>query len=168
MSKLILIVAMAVFDIAFSKKDLEFDRWAKPLKELGYEWESVPVVTKDNYELTLFNIFGKDTKLIVDKQPVLIVHGLYTDAAWWIEMQRQTDVRPDYREYGDITPWMLQLADKGYDVWMANSRGTEYSQGHTDFDSATSDRYWDFTWADIGKYDVPAMIEEIKIITGKE
>ena len=58
---------------------------------------------------------------------------------------------------------MLQLADRGYDVWMGNSRGTEFSQGHTELSADKDAKYWDFTWADMGKYDVPAMIDEIKM-----
>ena len=62
---------------------------------------------------------------------------------------------------------MLQLAEKGYDVWMANSRGTEYSQGHRKMYS-NNNKYWDFTFEDMAKHDVPAMINKIKSITEEE
>ena len=55
------------------------------MRELGYEWVPVPVTTEDNYELTLFNIKGQD-QIEATLPPVLIMHGLFTDAAWWIEM----------------------------------------------------------------------------------
>ena len=50
------------------------------------------------------------------------------------------------------------LADAGYDVYIASYRGTEYSRGHVTLDN-TSSEYWDFTWAEMGKYDDKALIE---------
>ena len=57
----------------------------------------------------------------------------------------------------------LILADRGYDVWMGNNRGTEYSRGHTN-SSMTIDtkEYWAFSYAEMGMYDDPANIKMIK------
>ena len=53
---------------------------------------------------------------------------------------------------------------------MANSRGTEYSLGHVSLKNRPLDdaAYWNFTWADMAKYDIPAMITEVKRITEKK
>lgn len=63
----------------------------------------------------------------------------------------------------------FQLADLGYDVWMGNNRGTDYSQQHKTL-SATddADKYWQFSWAEMGRYDTPAIIDQVKAQTGKE
>ena len=50
---------------------------------------------------------------------------------------------------------------------MANSRGTEYSQGHIRL-TVEDDEYWDFDWADMGKHDVPAMIDKVKEFSDKD
>jgi lysosomal acid lipase/cholesteryl ester hydrolase len=65
-------------------------------------------------------------------------------------------------------PFHLVLADEGYDVWIGNNRGTEYSQGHTSLDAAgeTAEEYWDFTWAEMSE-DVKANVSEIKRLTGE-
>ena len=63
---------------------------------------------------------------------------------------------------------MLQLADIGYDVWMGNSRGTEFSQGHQTLSATRHEKYWDFTYDDMGTYDIPAMFNEIKTQTGED
>jgi len=58
---------------------------------------------------------------------------------------------------------VFMLTDAGYDVWLANARGTSYSRGYTG--TITSSSYWDFTFHEIGKYDLPAFINYIKNIT---
>ena len=48
---------------------------------------------------------------------------------------------------------------------MGNNRGTEYSQGHKTL-SLDDQAYWEWTWAEMGLYDTPATITEIKKQTG--
>ena len=102
----------------------------------------------------MFHILGRDDedKKEPTRPPVLIIHGLYNDAALWLEMQSQTDA----------IPWMIQLLEQGYNIWMGNSRGTTFSREHQTLLPPIHSEYWDFTWADMAKYDVPAMINKIK------
>lgn len=55
----------------------------------------------------------------------------------------------------------IELANQGYDVWMGNSRGSTYSLNHTRFDPKTDWRYWDFSFHEIGLYDLPATIDYV-------
>ena len=130
MKRLHLIFLAIIFDITFSN-EADYSRWATAMKEHGFGWEAVTVETEDSYLLTMFNI--KSSASFKNRHPpVLIMHGLFMDAAQWL--QRQS------KDGGDL-PWMLQLADQGYDVWMGNSRGTEYSMKHLDFDAKVDDEY---------------------------
>lgn len=59
------------------------------------------------------------------------------------------------------------LADNGYDVWLANVRGTRYSLKHKTLDNESS-KYWDFSWHEIGVKDVPPSIDYIINETGQK
>ena len=85
MNKFTWIVILTVLDIAFAER--KYTRWANTMSELDYSWEAVSVITKDDYDLTLFHIFGRN-EVKNDKPPVLIVHDFLSDAASWMELQR--------------------------------------------------------------------------------
>lgn len=57
------------------------------------------------------------------------------------------------------------LADHNYDVWLGNARGNRYSRNHTTLDPDES-KFWDFSWHEIGMYDLPAMIDHVLKVTG--
>jgi len=52
------------------------------------------------------------------------------------------------------------LADQGYDVWLGNNRGTYFGQKHLSLDPKNKD-FWQWTWEEMGTYDLPATIEYI-------
>ena len=57
----------------------------------------------------------------------------------------------------------IRLWEAGYDVWLGNNRGTSHSQRHIQYHPEKEPKkYWDFSFAEIGMHDLPAMIKEIK------
>ena len=55
----------------------------------------------------------------------------------------------------------LRFVELGYDVWLGNARGVQYSdKNDRDGDWSVKER-WSFTWADMGKYDIPAVVDTI-------
>lgn len=65
---------------------------------------------------------------------------------------------------GETAPAFV-IARAGYDVWLGNNRGTRYSLGHRSL--TKKDRaFWDFYQEDLGRKDVPAIIDFIKVYTG--
>lgn len=64
-----------------------------------------------------------------------------------------------------IIPLALLLHDMGYDVWLGNARGNTYSRTHTRL-NPESRSFWDFSWHEIGYYDMPTMVDHIISTTG--
>lgn len=59
------------------------------------------------------------------------------------------------------------FAEAGFDVWLNNDRGNIYSRHHKYLDRETdSKEYFDFSFQDLGKYDMPAFIDYIRDLTG--
>ena len=61
----------------------------------------------------------------------------------------------------------ILLARAGYDVWLGNFRGSINSLEHETLTSESGTGYWDFSWAEIGLYDLPAMVGHIHGLTNE-
>ncbi len=59
------------------------------------------------------------------------------------------------------------LADAGFDVWMGNSRGNTYSMKNV-FYPVDSDAFWEWTFDEMAKYDIPAMLSYALNMTGAQ
>jgi len=59
------------------------------------------------------------------------------------------------------------LADAGYDVWLGNDRGNTYSQKHVRYTNE-SKKFWDFSFQDMAKFDLPAMVDYALNVTGQK
>jgi len=59
------------------------------------------------------------------------------------------------------------VLDRGYDVWVGNNRGNKYCRSHTD--SSISDKdFFDFSFDEMGLYDLPAFYNYVLKATGAE
>lgn len=59
----------------------------------------------------------------------------------------------------------FKLADEGYDVWIGNFRGNEYSRNHTKLNPDTDSTFWNFTFHEMGVYDLSTTIDYILKLT---
>ena len=61
-----------------------------------------------------------------------------------------------------------RLLEQGYDVWLGNNRGTPYSNSNVRDGEWSLKERWDFSWATMGRYDLPVIIDEVILQTGHE
>lgn len=59
------------------------------------------------------------------------------------------------------------MADLGYDVWLTNMRGNIYGHNHTKYKTNVVSKFWDFSFHEKGKYDLPAIIDHVIEFTGQ-
>lgn len=70
-----------------------------------------------------------------------------------------------YTDKENTLPYLL--SDQGYDVWIGNNRGTVGFSSHETLDDiADSAKYWDFSFVEMGRYDLEAEISFVKSVTG--
>ncbi|XP_028138402.1 lipase 3-like [Diabrotica virgifera virgifera] len=113
----------------------------------GYPIETHQIETEDDYILTAFRIpHGRNTTSS-NNLPIILNHGMLGSADNYIWLGPQRSLA-------------YILADAGYDVWLMNCRGTSYSRKHKSL-SPNEKQFWDFSFHEIGVYDIPAVIDYI-------
>ncbi|KAF5293144.1 hypothetical protein FQA39_LY13754 [Lamprigera yunnana] len=120
------------------------------IKKYGYPVEVHKIHTEDRYVLETHRIpHGKDDTGHGKTIPVLFVAGSLCSSSEWINM-------------GPKGSLAFMLADEGYDVWLANYRGTRWSKTHEDLDPVLNEKeFFDYSFQEIGYYDIPALTDYI-------
>ncbi|XP_041317094.1 lysosomal acid lipase/cholesteryl ester hydrolase-like [Pyrgilauda ruficollis] len=121
----------------------------------GFPSEEYEVPTEDGYILGVFRIpSGRNSQNTGKKPAVLLHHGILSDSIHWIANLPNNSL-------GFI------LADAGYDVWLGNSRGDTWSLKHKTLKPCQKE-FWQFSFDEIGKYDIPAELNFIMNKTGQK
>ncbi|RZC36120.1 lipase member K-like [Asbolus verrucosus] len=120
------------------------------IRGYGYICESYSVTTEDGYIVTLFRIPHNGIDINRKRVPVLLQHGLGGDSSAWLDL--------------GVESFVFTLINNGYDVWISNSRGTKYSSKHIKY-TVYDRQYWDFSFHEIGIYEIPAIIDFIALKT---
>jgi pimeloyl-ACP methyl ester carboxylesterase len=115
------------------------------VEEQGFGISNFTVVTPDHCNLTVFHITspkGKGTK-----GPVFVLHGVLDSADTWVVNSAEQSLA-------------FILANEGYDVFLGNSRGNKYATGVTTH-RPHSAKYWEWSFDDMAKYDMPAQVDAV-------
>ena len=119
----------------------------------GFTCADERVVTADGFVLEVHHILpsggGPGGGVAAPPRPrrvALLQHGLVDSSLSWVANSRAQSL-----------PFLL--ADRGYDVWVANSRGREPLL-HTNL-SATDARFWEWTWDEMASHDLPATVAHV-------
>jgi len=124
----------------------------------GFRIENHTVTTEDGYILCLsrlsrpLDVKPDESEVCPPKPVALFVHGLLCRGEHWCFIEADKGL-----------PY--KLFEEGYDCWLANLRGSPLSRGHVSL--TTKDRsYWDFTFHEMGVFDLPAIVNHILEATG--
>ncbi|PIC34728.1 hypothetical protein B9Z55_014295 [Caenorhabditis nigoni] len=126
-------------------------------KRFGYDSEVHLVRTTDEYILELHRFPCKnnekcDTK---SKRPIVFLqHGLLADGFSWIPNLANQSAG-------------FVFADAGFDVWIANSRGTPASQKHIGY-GPENQKFWNFTWQQMSEFDLTSSVDYVLKETKQE
>ena len=111
------------------------------------------VETEDGWLITVFRLLGRNGERPAEnsgKKAIYVHHGGGGDAAGW------------------LFSWPVYLMDAGYDVWLGNQRGNIFGNTNVNDSTWTLKERWDWSHAEIAQIDLPAQIEKILEVTGKE
>ena len=137
-----------VGDIKAGPSPLPADAKMQPPSQVraqGLNFEQFNVTCEDGYILDLWHVWSPNCSSL--KTPVFFQHGLIDIAGTWF-------FSPPDKSAASI------LAHNCSDVWLGNSRGTVNSFLHTNL-TVNDAEYWDFSFHEMAKYDVPANIDFI-------
>ncbi|XP_026759062.2 lipase 3-like [Galleria mellonella] len=126
----------------------------------GYVAERHHVTTHDGYILEMHRIpYGQHQTTSATRRPVVfMMHGLMVASNSYIALGSQRGVAYNF-------------ADAGFDVWLGNARGNTLSRRHVTLDPDDSEdksQFFDFSFEEIGMYDVAQMIDYVLNYTGNE
>lgn len=115
--------------------------------QVNYLVSKYTVETKDGYLLSLVKVTNVDNNENKHRQQIFIQHGILDSHESWIYISHKSLV--------------YALVDNGYDVWLGNSRGNRFSRKHRTLDPDKNSDFWNFSFEEMGKYDIPAFLDYI-------
>lgn len=103
----------------------------KLITKRGYPVEvHSDIVTEDGYLLDMQRVpYGKE-RTVEKKGPIIFIHQLFGSADVFFLTNDNL---------------ALKLADLGYDIWVANFRGSKYSRKHVNLTTDLSSSFWSFS-----------------------
>ncbi|XP_014259651.1 lipase 3-like [Cimex lectularius] len=120
------------------------------LKNHGLKLNIYEVETEDGYVLEIHRLVeanGKKDENNKNNPVVLLQHGMWGTSKNWLIQKPEESI-------------CLNLLKQGCDIWLGNTRGNTYSRKHKRWNHDDKD-YWDFSFHEMGYYDLPAMIDFI-------
>ena len=124
------------------------DDYKSFISNLNLDFEEAQVITEDRYINTVWIIKSKNENNRNGKS-IILQHGLL-DGAWTFLILGKNSLA-------------YKLAEEyGYIVYLPYVRGTQFSKSHLDYGTGLIFDYWDFSFDEMAKYDLPAFINFVK------
>ncbi|KAK6159293.1 hypothetical protein DH2020_006607 [Rehmannia glutinosa] len=127
---------------------------ADVIEPSGFPCSEHTTQTNDGFVLGLQRVSSPSVTVRQRGSPVLLIHGLLMAGdAWFMDSPDQS--------LGFI------LANRGFDVWVGNVRGTRWSHGHKSL-SERDKKFWDWSWQELALFDLGEMIRYIYSVTNSK
>ncbi|KIZ02804.1 lipase, family member K [Monoraphidium neglectum] len=122
----------------------------------GYPLESYPVETADGAVLRIYRIpYGVRNASRPGPRPaVLLHHGITLASSCFVVLDPESSMA-------------FYLADAGFDVWMANTRGNTYSRGNRHY-TQLEHGFWEFSMDELALLDLPSQIDFVLKTSGQK
>lgn len=154
---------------ADSRLDPDFNRNIKQLiTSRGFWSEEHKVTTKDGYILTHYRILHPEYRDKPKGRPVILQHGLMSTGHDFIINSPGGHVDEPVNEETPGNNLGFELAKRGFDVWLTNSRGNTYARAHKFLSPDMGKQFWDFSFDQMIEQDMPATIDYILSVTKKK
>lgn len=129
------------------------------IKYFGFSCETTEATTDDGYILEVDRVgrLAKDDSTTSSengtfRNPIILVPGILDESGVW------------FVNYPSQSPGFL-LAERGYDLWAMNTREIAFRSHHKTL-SQNDDRYWQWSFDELGRYDIAAVIDLVLNVTG--
>eukprot|EP00121_Abeoforma_whisleri_P005301 Awhi_evm1s4801 len=114
------------------------------VKFYGYPVEKHVVTTDDGFILDLFRMPQQTGP---SRGTLLLAHGILDSSDTWVLNREDQSLA-------------FLAHNQGYDVWLMNSRGNKYGVKHTTL-SSNDNAFWKFSFDEMARYDIPAVVHYI-------
>ena len=151
---------ISVLAIFLAQPEADPDLFVKTpqlIESRGFLCQEHFIQTSDGYIIAVHRIVNPVVK--TKGRPVLFWHGLGGTSRDFLI----NDGRGSINESTDVVGNNIgfELAKRGYDVWLANARGTPYSKNHTVLDPEKDKEFWNFSYDEMIEIDLPQVIDYI-------
>ncbi|XP_027199870.2 lysosomal acid lipase/cholesteryl ester hydrolase-like [Dermatophagoides pteronyssinus] len=152
------------------------------IESRGFRYESHFIQTGNGYILQYVRIVNPFLSSSKIKAPILLHHGFQTNGQqWFINRDGFLNENGDYVELDPDNDDRLiidnkngtvgntigfVLSNRGYDVWIANYRGSFYSKNHTTLDIHSTE-FWSFSMDNMIEEDLKSSIDYIRHLTNR-
>ncbi|KAH6924809.1 hypothetical protein HPB50_025536 [Hyalomma asiaticum] len=124
--------------------------------DMGYHCETWKAPTEDGYVVEIDRVGENISETHGNNKyrgvPIVLVPGMFYDSATW------------FINYPSQSAGFL-LAHKGYDVWALNTREAVHRSSHKELNHSDP-QYWQWSFDEIGRFDVAAAIDLVLSTTG--
>lgn len=105
-----------------------------------------------NSSVTLLSEEAPGPLPTLNKPALLVIHGAMMSSEIWVCQPKKSK------------NLVFNLVEHGFDIWLANRRGTKYSQKHVTWKPYEA-RFWDYSLDETIVHDVPATVDYVLGVT---